>query len=241
MWSLPSDPLLFLLVVVDLAPWTRVYKLTILLLVCPRDRGSPSPASLNPLHPSHSGTKTQRSPASHHFGIPASTLGPFKWIWTLLRKSTRLPECSEHATLLSISLRPSLVLWIKFKILPLVFIALYNLWQLPLAHNCCNDLSVVAIHSYTPKSTPLHISMVCADEWKIEEQWKPNQACIFVKNVRFHVPQDPSHARPADLQKNMLYCLEGKQRVLYFGSNDFRFLDGAFLLVISLQYRYAPD
>lgn len=158
MWSLPSDPLPFLLLVGDLALWPRVYKLTTLLQVCPRDRGSPSPPSLYPPPPSDSGTKTQCSPASHHFGVPVSTLGPFEWISTLLWKWTCPLERSEHATLLSISLRPSLVLWIKFKILPLVFIALYNSGQLPLAHNCCNDLSVVAIHSYTPKSTPPHTS-----------------------------------------------------------------------------------
>lgn len=51
---------------------------------------------------------------------------------------------------------PSLLLWIKFKILALIFIALYNSRQLLLAHNCCNNLSMVAIHSYIPMSTPTH-------------------------------------------------------------------------------------
>lgn len=31
-----------------------------------------------------------------------------------------------------------------------------QLEQLPFAHNCCNDLSMAAIHSYIPMSTPTH-------------------------------------------------------------------------------------
>lgn len=78
------------------------------------------------IHPSPSGTKTQVSPASHHFGIPAPVLGPLKQTWNIALKIAHLPEHSGHATLPSISLLPSLVLWIKFKILAFIFVALYN-------------------------------------------------------------------------------------------------------------------
>lgn len=91
---------------------------------------------------------------------------------------------------------PSLVLWIKFKILALIFIALYNSRQLLLAHNCCNNLSVVAIHSYIPMSTPTH-TPVCKHGmyWLMKDRGtiKAKSAYIFVENVRFHVSQNPSH------------------------------------------------
>jgi len=35
--------------------------------------------------------------------------------------------------------------------------------------------------------------------------------------------------------------MKGKQSILYFGSNDFQFLETEFLLVASLQHRYVLD
>lgn len=144
------------------------------------------------MHPSASGTKTQVSPASPHFGIPDSVLGPSsKPEHCNAVKIAYLPEHSEHATLPSISLLAFPGALDQVQDFCPHFHCTLQLKQLPYGHNCCNDLSMVAIHSYIPMSmpthTPVHKHGMC---WLMKDRATIKSKSIFnisFKNVRFHI------------------------------------------------------
>lgn len=152
-WSFPSAPLTFLLPLVDLALWSP--------------RHHPVPA-LPQAQRFVSSSIAKAIPFPLTLALKLSSLRPATSLASLLLrsvpssrpeplwKSADSPSTPNTPISFPSPSWPSLVLWIKFKISALIFVALYNSRQLLLAHNCCNDPSMVVTHSYIPMSTPTH-------------------------------------------------------------------------------------